>query len=218
MPYSREHKVRTRERVLAGALRLFSERGFAQVTIDEVMAHAGLTRGAFYAHFTSKEHLYAEAIDHGIRTSAIAALAGGPKGLKTLQNIVNSYLSRGHVDGKMAPCPLAFFSTDVGVREHRVRSTYTTAFLSLIGAIGSHASGAKTEERTLAIAVLMVGGVAVSTAVTDSTLKDNILSGCRRAIMDLVATTQTKASSQSAARLSPASRKRRVRTAYRRLR
>ena len=218
MPYSREHKGRTRERVLAGARRLFSERGYAQVTIDEVMAHAGLTRGAFYAHFSSKEQLYAEAIDHGIRTSTIAALAGGPRGLKTLQNIVDSYLSRGHVDGKMAPCPLAFFATDVGVRDRQVRRAYTTAFLSLVGAIGSHASGPKIEERTLAIAVLMVGGVAVSAAVTDSALKDNILSGCRSAIMDLVATMQTKTSSQSAARLSPASRKRGARTAYRRLR
>lgn len=117
MPYSREHKSRTRQRVLASALRLFSERGFAKITIDEVMAHAGLTRGAFYAHFTSKEDLYAEAIDHGMRTSAIATLLSGPMGPKTLEHIADNYLSRAHVDGKATPCPLAFFSTDVGVRE-----------------------------------------------------------------------------------------------------
>ncbi len=211
MPYSREHKSRTRQRVVAAALRLFSERGYAQVTIDEVMGLAGLTRGAFYAHFNSKEHLYAEAIDHGMRTSAIAALTSGPKGFKTLKRIVDSYLSRGHVDGKMAPCPLAFFATDVGVRDREVRHAYTTAFAALVRAISSHTSRSKAEGRALAMAVLMVGGVAVGTAVTDTLLKDDILAACRRAIMDLVAPIRTQAASRSVARLSPASRKRRLR-------
>jgi len=185
MPYTQDHKDRSRLRILASALRLFSERGFGQVTIDDVMADAGLTRGAFYAHFDSKEHLYADAIHHGIETSAITAVARGPKGLATLQKVVSGYLCRGHVDGTVPPCPLAFFSSDVGVRERRVRDTYTRAFRSLAGVLGHHAGSRELDERALAIAVLMVGGVAVSTALTDNALKDRILAGCRRAIMEM---------------------------------
>jgi len=43
MPYSREHKTQSRERILNSALRMFSEGGFEQVTIDKVMTNAGLT-------------------------------------------------------------------------------------------------------------------------------------------------------------------------------
>jgi TetR/AcrR family transcriptional repressor of nem operon len=193
MPYTREHKNRSRERILTSALRLFSERGFAQVTIDEVMKHAGLTRGGFYAHFDSKEQLYDEAIRHGIATSTLITIARGPKGRATLQQMVNSYLTRSHAEGKVAPCPLAFFSADVSVREERVRNTYTQAFQSLANAIGAHAGARGLDERSLTMAVLMVCGVAVCTALTDGAMKERLLAGCRRTIMDMVAASDGKA-------------------------
>ena len=62
MPYSPEHKQNSREQILSGAMNLFSRKGFSNVSIDEVMAEAGMTRGAFYAHFESKSVLYAEAV------------------------------------------------------------------------------------------------------------------------------------------------------------
>jgi Bacterial regulatory proteins, tetR family len=62
MPYSAQHKQETRNRILRSARRLFNRKGFAEVTIDEIMAEAGLTRGGFYKHFTSKDDLYSEAI------------------------------------------------------------------------------------------------------------------------------------------------------------
>lgn len=210
MPYSQEHKDRTRARILASALHLFSQRGFAQVTIDAIMAHARLTRGGFYAHFDSKEQLYAAAIRHGVHTSMIAAMSDAPKGLKTLQRIVDGYLSREHVDGQGAPCPLAFFATDVGVRTKEVRSTYTIAFGSLVGAINSHVSGLSSEELSLPITVLMVGAVAISAAVIDPTLKDNILATSRRVIMDLVGTVERKTPTRFRVKPSPASRRRAI--------
>ena len=62
MPYSAQHKQETRNRILRSARRLFNRRGFAEVTINEIMAEAGLTRGGFYKHFTSKDDLYSEAL------------------------------------------------------------------------------------------------------------------------------------------------------------
>ena len=62
MPYTAEHKARTRARIIEAARVLFNRRGFEQVSIDEIMQHAGLTRGGFYNHFASKDELYAEAI------------------------------------------------------------------------------------------------------------------------------------------------------------
>jgi TetR/AcrR family transcriptional regulator, transcriptional repressor for nem operon len=62
MPYTPEHKQQTRQRILRSARRLFNRKGFAAVTIDEIMTEAGLTRGGFYRHFASKEELYSEAV------------------------------------------------------------------------------------------------------------------------------------------------------------
>jgi TetR/AcrR family transcriptional regulator, transcriptional repressor for nem operon len=62
MPYTAQHKHETHNRILRSARRLFNRRGFAEVTIDEIMAEAGLTRGGFYKHFKSKDDLYSEAV------------------------------------------------------------------------------------------------------------------------------------------------------------
>src|SRR5258708_37091976 len=62
MPYSRQHKDDTRRRILESARRLFNRKGFSEVSIEEIMENAGLTRGGFYRHFGGKEELYAEAV------------------------------------------------------------------------------------------------------------------------------------------------------------
>ena len=62
MPYPRGHKAKTRERIVERARLLFNKHGFASVSIDEIMAEVGLTRGGFYNHFSTKEELYGEAI------------------------------------------------------------------------------------------------------------------------------------------------------------
>ena len=62
MPLTREHKQKTRARIVAAARRLFNKRGLNPVPIDDIMAEAGLTRGGFYNHFKAKEELYAEAL------------------------------------------------------------------------------------------------------------------------------------------------------------
>ena len=54
MPYTAKHKKNTRARIVECARKLFNRRGFVEVSIDEIMAEAGLTRGGFYNHFNNK--------------------------------------------------------------------------------------------------------------------------------------------------------------------
>lgn len=58
MPYTSSHKANTRDKIVAAARGLFNRHGFEQVSIDRIMAAAGLTRGGFYNHFDSKDQLY----------------------------------------------------------------------------------------------------------------------------------------------------------------
>ena len=66
MPWNAEHKTQSRDRILSSAAQLFSHQGFDAVSIDDVMAHAGLTRGAFYAHFKSKSDMYHQSMVAGL--------------------------------------------------------------------------------------------------------------------------------------------------------
>src|SRR5215469_6985430 len=62
MPPSRKHHNRIRDLVLQSAGRLFNRHSFNAVSIDDVMAEAGLTRGSFYCYFASKSDLYAQSV------------------------------------------------------------------------------------------------------------------------------------------------------------
>ena len=62
MSYPAEHRNLTKQKIVRSARQLFNRRGFDTVSIDDVMADAGLTRGSFYSYFESKGDLYAEAV------------------------------------------------------------------------------------------------------------------------------------------------------------
>src|ERR1700760_2523207 len=63
MRYEKGHKDETRRRIIEVAARQFREQGFAAAGVAGVMAEAGLTNGAFYAHFESKEDLLRAVLD-----------------------------------------------------------------------------------------------------------------------------------------------------------
>src|SRR5260370_33465334 len=63
-----------RAQILNEAIRLFRERGFAGVSGGEIMKSSGLTHGPFYYHFSSKEALMAECVEHSIRQGAFEVL------------------------------------------------------------------------------------------------------------------------------------------------
>ena len=62
MPYSHEHREKIRDKVVQSARLLFNRHGFNGVSIDQIMADAGLTRGGFYSYFKNKTELYAESV------------------------------------------------------------------------------------------------------------------------------------------------------------
>lgn len=82
---NRERAEDTRGRLLAAARRLFAERGYAAVGVDEAARAAGCTKGALYHHFRDKRELFravVEDLEGGIldRLRAAAATAGDPAG------------------------------------------------------------------------------------------------------------------------------------------
>ena len=94
MPYSAVHKEQSRERILLAAVDLFCRKGFDQVSITQVMQHAKMTHGAFYAHFASKVSLYAEAIQTAAQHSLLVS-QGSDLSTDKLITLITQYLSLG---------------------------------------------------------------------------------------------------------------------------
>src|SRR5438046_9861845 len=68
MRYAKDHKKATRQRIVEAAGRRFKQDGIDGAGVATVMSDAGLTNGAFYAHFTSKEDLVANVLADQLRT------------------------------------------------------------------------------------------------------------------------------------------------------
>ena len=81
MRYSKDHKQATRQRILEAAGRRFKKQdGIDGAGVAAVMSDAGLTNGAFYAHFTSKENLVANVLADQLRTQRQTFDAHPPRG------------------------------------------------------------------------------------------------------------------------------------------
>ncbi|WP_289029191.1 TetR/AcrR family transcriptional regulator [uncultured Paraglaciecola sp.] len=171
MAWNKDHKENSKKRILDSAAKLFAHNGFKTISIDEVMQHAGLTRGAFYSHFKSKSDLYAEAILYGSQKSRQQL-----SNVFEVDKIVNAYLSEAHVEGEERHCPLAFLVSDINQQNQTIRDTYTTTFNSLVDKM--QLSGLNREQ-ALKQCVLMVGGVAISRALNDKSLVTELLASCK---------------------------------------
>jgi TetR/AcrR family transcriptional regulator, transcriptional repressor for nem operon len=189
MPWPSQRRQLTRNRILDSAIELFSNRGYDNVSLGQVMRHAGLTHGAFYAHFRSKQSLYAEAIHAAAGNSALAKMQQrGHDDSGDLLPLLEAYLSEEHaLLGKM-PCPLAFLATDVTNREEEVRAAYTRVFRRLVALTDRKlpAQRPQRRDRAFALVAMMVGGVALARALNEPRLSKSLLRACRRVGTELV--------------------------------
>jgi TetR/AcrR family transcriptional repressor of nem operon len=198
MPYSPEHKIDTRQRILRSARRLFNRRGFVEVTIDDVMADAGLTRGGFYNHFGTKEELYVEAITLFMSGDPEvwqrAHIDPNAQGLDLAKMIVAAYLSEEHFEDRDGSCPMIGLPSDVARAGKDVKAAYRQVLEMMVRAFESNfAPGQPTaRQQALALAALCVGSMVLSRAVDDQLLADDLREAARsQALAALLGANQT---------------------------
>lgn len=181
MPYAAEHKNRTRERIVESARDLFNRKGFVDVSIDEIMSRAGLTRGGFYGHFDSKEDLFVEvvrayeAFDPSTRWHDIAFDARAPANAFARQ-MVDAYLSRSHLDDVAGHCPMIALPSDVAHGTERVKQAYRALVERMAGvfAAGLADDAADARQRGFALTALCVGGMVLARTFDDESFRETI--------------------------------------------
>ena len=182
MPYSKQHKENTRKVILDSAFKLFTAKGFDGVTVNELMENCSLTRGAFYAHFSSKASLYSESIKFAAATSMLADLKPDDISDKTwLTHLLNGYLSVEHVNGDR-PCPLAFLATDIVTRDAEAKSAYARAYDGFNRIILAYANSYTRcdEDEILSLTAMIIGAVAISRTIDDKKAVKKLLASCRQ--------------------------------------
>jgi TetR/AcrR family transcriptional regulator, transcriptional repressor for nem operon len=185
MPYSPERKRGTRERILESARRLFNHKGFSEVSIDEIMENAGLTRGGFYRHFRDKDELYAEAVRRFLCADAPKPWQTKPSDREMArkprsQRVVDAYFSRDHFDDRETCCPLIALPSDIMRGSNAVKGAYREVFEKLVEIFLDDLDEPQRRERALALAALCVGGMVTPKCVDDPALADELRRAAHR--------------------------------------
>ena len=190
MPYPAEHRQVTKKRIIASARRLFNRHGFDAVSIDDVMADAGLTRGSFYGSFESKGDLYAKAVTHILNEKQLLSSDGvsiDPRAINNAAQFIRDYLSLEHFEDIDGTCPLIAFPTDFLREEPRVRQAFETVLRVMIDVFEQalQRDGQAARSRARAIATLCVGGMVLARSIEDRGLADELREAAMGAALSL---------------------------------
>jgi TetR/AcrR family transcriptional repressor of nem operon len=180
MKVSRIQEAENHERILDVATRLFRERGIDGIGVADLMKAAGLTHGAFYGHFKSKEDLVAQACARAVLrmkqnwTNVIDQATGNP-----LEALAATYLTPKHRDGAGRGCPMAALGSEIARQAPPVRRAFTDELRPFLDYLSRNVEGnsrSLRRQKALATYAGLVGALIVSRAVDDPDLSNEILS------------------------------------------
>ncbi|CAN7676372.1 TetR/AcrR family transcriptional regulator [Mesorhizobium sp. LjRoot246] len=187
MRVSRTQAAENRETVINVASRLFRERGFDGIGLKDLMKGAGLTQGAFYKQFESKDDLAAQASRRAMESAAhkwSAATAANPG--KPLDGVISFYLSMDHRGEKMDGCPVVALGSDAARQGAEVKASFEAGIKEYLEMLGSWV-GEDDSEKAMAVLSTMVGAVMLSRVVNDPNLAQAFLDAAADQVRETVA-------------------------------
>ncbi|MEV0218915.1 TetR/AcrR family transcriptional regulator [Streptomyces sp. NPDC050704] len=176
--YGTEHKQETRRRIVEAAGRRFKRDGIDGSGVSALMKDAGLTNGAFYVHFESKDDLVTTAIADQLKAQAESVVALAAPGRAGLEQIVRGYLSPRHRDSPGDGCPNAALLDEIGRCADATKRAYTDGVLVLVDGIAARMAPedpSSARVKALSLLGLMAGTLQLSRALTDRQLADELL-------------------------------------------
>jgi TetR/AcrR family transcriptional regulator, transcriptional repressor for nem operon len=175
--YGKQHKEATKQRIVEAAGRRLKRDGIDGSGIAVLMADAGLTNGAFYAHFASKEDLVATTVADQLREQ-LERNQDQPPGPAGVEQMVRDYLSVVHRDDIEHGCPSAALLDEIGRATDTTKQAYTNGVLAIVDDIATRLApddpqSART--RTLSLFAMLIGTIQLSRSLADRQLADEVL-------------------------------------------
>jgi AcrR family transcriptional regulator len=182
MRYEKGHKDTTHDRILEVAARRFRQDGIAASGLAGIMSEAGLTNGAFYAHFSSKSEMVEKSLERATQQQWLQfekEIASGQ-----LLEIIHAYLSEQHRDHSESGCPSAALLPEISRQEPATRHVYTKSLKRLLTAVEKQLTdmpkGPKARETAIATLGLLIGTLQLARAVDDPSFSKDILAAGTR--------------------------------------
>lgn len=188
MRVSKEKAAENRAALVQAAGLLIRERGIDGVGVAEISKKAGLTHGALYAQFPSKEALTAEAFTSAAQEGFEEITAERNGRPATLTDFLDSYLSVEHRDNLATSCPMSASASEIARQDRLVCERFKEGFEQIVAVVesrlGTSPVRAEKHQRALAVMAALIGGVAASRAVAkaDSRLSNEILRAVRQVV------------------------------------
>lgn len=180
-------KEASHERIVSVAARAIRRSGYDGTGVADIMKEAGLTHGAFYAHFSSREAMLAEAAARACaETAALTAdvVASVPAG-QALASMLRAYLSPEHLKQVEVGCPLAALGSETARQTPEVRRVITRHIKEMIDLVARQSPDwgkPGAHERALVTVATMVGTLLLARAVDEPALADSL---CEAALKHL---------------------------------
>lgn len=172
-------KDATHERIVSVAARAIRRSGYDGTGVADIMKEAGLTHGAFYAHFPSREAMLAEAAGRACAESAGAVadvVASVPPDM-ALASMLRAYLSREHFEHVEIGCPLAALGSETSRQAPEVRRLATRHIKEMVDLVARESPDwgqPAAHQRALVTVATMVGALLLARAVDDPGLADGL--------------------------------------------
>jgi AcrR family transcriptional regulator len=172
-------KEASHERIVSVAARAIRRSGYDGTGVADIMKEAGLTHGAFYAHFPSREAMLAEAANRACAESAsvAAGVVAGEPPAKALASMLRAYLSRDHVEHIESGCPLAALGSETPRQAAEVRRATTLHIKAMVDLVARQSPDwgqPAAHERALLTISAMVGTLLLARAVDERALSDSL--------------------------------------------
>lgn len=177
MRFEKGHKAATRQHILEVAAKCFRRDGVSAAGIAGIMGEAGLTNGAFYPHFASKEALVREALA-SVLADQQRRLEEDQRTGMNLEGAIRGYLNRAHLEDPACGCPSAALLPEIARQPLATRQTYERGlrdYVSALAALLPDAGSAASDRRATAIFALMVGTLQLARAVSRAAESEQIL-------------------------------------------
>jgi TetR/AcrR family transcriptional repressor of nem operon len=190
---SQQEAEANRARMVTEAARVFRERGVDRTGIADVMGSIGLTHGAFYSHFASKDALAAQACEHAFTRATDTWLArldhGQEPAGQILTDVIERYLSTAHRDEPGTGCPGAALATDAA-RDHPdgpLRGAFLAGIRGMVAALArlmpASLSATRRRERALVTVATMLGAITIARATSGDAFSEEMLAAVRKTLV-----------------------------------
>lgn len=181
-------KEASHARIVEAAARAIRRSGYDGTGVADIMKEAGLTHGAFYAHFASREAMLAEAADRAgaeANAAAIGVIAAVPPE-KALEAMIRAYLSNEHLQAIETGCPTSALGSEMPRQSPEVRRVVTRRIKEMIDLVARQSPDwgqPGAHERAMVTVATMVGTLVLARAVDEPALSGAL---CNTALKRLV--------------------------------